>query len=281
MTPPSGTVTDPVVELLNAERSDYRGLYYRWEKEQWEAGAIDLTRDAVDWKALDAGVRAIVAGAIGWRHLRARSATTALVPFVDGAPDEEQQVFLTTELVDEARHIVLFDRFSAEVMGEDASTVTDRAPAVDDPALRELLLEAFPAVSAELAKAARPGLGLLAEAVTSYQIAVVGLLGLAEQAALDELLSSQGILPGLTAGLALAGRDSVRHVAFALRVLQETSATEPDAMTAVGARLRGLLPVVERALGRTGGVRNEGGSQQAAQLGYAAWFEAVGVEPPL
>lgn len=284
LNPASVASTDPVADLLRAERSDYRGLYYRWEREQWEAGTIDLEGDASEWRGLSKAARRSVGDAVAWRHLRARQATTALVPFVDIAPNEEQQVFLTTELVDEARHVVLFDRFATEVMGQDATTVAERAPDVGDPVLRELLLADLPEMSARLAAADALDLGLLVEGVTLYQLGILGLLDLTEQRWLVVHLESEGSLRGLREGLALARRDAARHVAFALRLLEEASAIDAAVTASARAALEDLYPRVAQVLRRTGlpektGVGNDE-MNQAAQDSCAAWFEAVGLEPP-
>lgn len=283
MNPASGTAVDPVVDLLRSERSDYRGLYYRWEREQWEAGGIDLENDAAQWGGLDARTRRAVADAVAWRHLRARQAMTGLVPFVDIAPDEEQQVFLTTELVDEARHVVLFDRFATEVMGEEATSVAERAPDVADPALRELLLGDLPDMSARLAAAQAPDLGLLLQGVALYQLGILGLLDLTEQRWLVAHFESEASLPGLREGLALARRDTARHVAFALRLLEEASGKDPGVAASSRVALEDLYPRVVQVFRRSGLTQKAGAGNdmnQAARASCAAWFEAVGLEPP-
>lgn len=274
---------DPVVELLQAGRSDYRGLYYRWEQEQWQAGAIDFGTDAEQWPGLDEELRRVVAGGVAWRHLRARQATTALVPFVDAAPDEEQQVFLTTELVDEARHVVLFDRFATEVLGQEAATVASRAPDVEDSVLRELLLDVVPEVSRTLAALGTPDLAALVSATSVYQLGIVGVVDLTEQRVLTEYLRSQEVLPGLLKALHLTMRDAARHTAFGMRLVEEAATSA----SVVGGReaLENVAPLLERGLQERSGYAVASGKsvdmRKAAQTSCAAWFEAVGIDPPL
>src|SRR5215472_6292673 len=43
--------------------------------------------------------------------------TDTLSPMVHAAPDEENRLFLSTQLVDEARHSYFFARFFSEVLG--------------------------------------------------------------------------------------------------------------------------------------------------------------------
>ncbi len=116
--------------------SSFRDLYYQWEANQWEALAIDLPDD-VRHDLPDEIVRALrIMRAIDEWSLR------SLVPLMDAAPTEEQQVFLSTQLVDEARHHVLLDRLDlAPVEVADAldHVGAQQRPVVDR--LERILLE--------------------------------------------------------------------------------------------------------------------------------------------
>ena len=43
--------------------------------------------------------------------------TTELLPFAIAAPTDDQRIFLASQIADEARHCVFFDRFYREVLG--------------------------------------------------------------------------------------------------------------------------------------------------------------------
>src|SRR5260221_11965782 len=51
--------------------------------------------------------------------------TDTLAPYVLAMPDEEMRIFLTTQLVDEARPTVFFARFFKEVLGVDKEKLED------------------------------------------------------------------------------------------------------------------------------------------------------------
>ena len=51
--------------------------------------------------------------------------TTELLPFAIAAPTDDQRIFLASQIADEARHCVFFDRFYREVLGSDARTIAD------------------------------------------------------------------------------------------------------------------------------------------------------------
>lgn len=275
---------DPVLGLLTGRRADPRALYYLWEQQQWEAGRVDLALDAQQWDGVDPSLRRSVADAIAWRRLRAQNATTALVRFVDVAPNEEQQVFLTTHLVDEVRHLVFFDRVQTEVMGARGEAMEERAGLVDDVALRSLLVD-------ELARACRgprsegAGPAELVDAVTGFHVVVLGALGLTEQKALDDWLSEEKILPGIRRGLELETRSAHRQVAFGLGFVADAVSRDPSLEETVVAAVVRSLPLVRSRLAAAATVAPTPypGAQliETADAAVERWLAAVGVRVPL
>ena len=61
--------------------------------------------------------------------------TADLAPFVLAAPTGEVEAFLSTQLVDEMRHAVFFDRWMAEVMGLEAEEMRDRLKELEESVL--------------------------------------------------------------------------------------------------------------------------------------------------
>ena len=51
--------------------------------------------------------------------------TNTLAPYITAMPDDEMRIFLTTQLVDEARHTVFFARFFNEALGIDMGRLED------------------------------------------------------------------------------------------------------------------------------------------------------------
>ena len=107
-----------------ADAVSYEDLYARWERGNWRATEIDLTRDRVDWEQrLTPEQRR---GAL-WLYALffhgEDSVTDNLSPYIDAAPREEQKYFLATQQADEARHSVFFKRFLHEVVGRGDGSV--------------------------------------------------------------------------------------------------------------------------------------------------------------
>src|SRR4051795_8407617 len=100
------------------DKITYRDLYERWEAGNWSATGIDLTQDKHDWNEVFTQQER---NAAIWNyslfHYGEDSVADNLSPYIDAAPHPEQQYFLTTQQVDEARHAVFFARFMSEVAG--------------------------------------------------------------------------------------------------------------------------------------------------------------------
>ena len=58
--------------------------------------------------------------------------TADLAPFVLAAPSGEIEAFLATQLVDEMRHAVFFDRWAAEVMALEPDDMRSRLQEIED-----------------------------------------------------------------------------------------------------------------------------------------------------
>lgn len=216
---------DDVLAALDAPPSDYRELYYRWERQQWEAGAIDFTIDAEHWRALDASTRMSLLWWIAPFYVGEEQVTNSLVPFVDAAPSEEQGVFLTTQLVDEARHTVFLDRFVDEVVGDAGDRMRDRLDAQElrlDPDFRRLLLDELPAVAERIrAQDDDDDHSALVEGVVLYHVLIEGCLALSGQRFLLNFLRENRLLPGFRSGFTALTRDESRHVGFGVLFLRD------------------------------------------------------------
>ena len=274
-----------VLELVTRPGAGYRDLYYRWEHEQWEAGKIDLSDAPEAWADLDAADRRHLADAVNWRRVRSELATTALVSFVDATPTEEQQVFLTTQLADEARAGVFLDRVADEVLestGTDMAGRSDSADETVEPGLLRLLRRSLAEAAEALRSAADPPRELV-RAVVGYHLGVVGVLGLTELHALIEGPAATAGLEGIATGLAMMQRDSARHLAFALLFLSE-EAEESASSEAFAAALIGSVPaalgVLEALSESAPGLGTAEQLQARARDDLAQWLRAVKLRVP-
>ncbi len=222
---------------------DLTRLYKLWEGGNWSAFAIDLSQDAVDWREkLTPKQRE----ASRWNYSMfvhgEEAVARTLAPFVTAAPTQEQRIFLTTQIVDEARHHVFFDRFMREVMGEGKS--------YDEvlESVRPELTPGFRRVFAELDRLTdqlrrQPtNMPLYAQCIALYHIVVEGTLAHPGQRFMLDYLTKFDVMPGFREGIAHIARDESRHMAFGIQTLGELVAGSPFIKRAVIRTLNRVLP---------------------------------------
>src|SRR6266480_3320371 len=95
---------------------DATSFYRRWEKQQWAVQDLDFSADVQQWKSLDEGQRDTVRRTMTLFFIGEQSVTDTLSPILHAAPNEDERVFLATQIADEARHTVFFHRFFDEVL---------------------------------------------------------------------------------------------------------------------------------------------------------------------
>jgi len=95
---------------------DYRQLYALWERQNWKATELDFSVDREQWVVTPREAQESTIWSLGSFYVGEERVTADLAPFLLAAPSGEVELFLATQLVDEARHAAFFDRFGAEVM---------------------------------------------------------------------------------------------------------------------------------------------------------------------
>src|ERR671914_2943921 len=92
-------------------------LYALWERQQWASQAIDLERDKVQWAQIPEQEREEHLWGLSSFFVGEERVTTQFSGLVMAYEDEQEEAFLTTQQVDEARHMQFFDRYYREVFG--------------------------------------------------------------------------------------------------------------------------------------------------------------------
>ena len=202
----------------------YTDLYRRWEAQQWAVGDLDFSLDRQDWlEATDLEKKATL-----WSHRLffngEERVTATLAPFVWAAPTPEIEVFLSTQMVDEARHTVFFERWWRDVAGTDARDMTDLLKEIRPEAnegYNILFYERLPATAQRLANNPRD-FDAFVEGVTLYHIVIEATIALTGQRFELESMREQGLTErGFYRGFTAVARDESRHVSFGIKLLQE------------------------------------------------------------
>ena len=209
----------------------YMDLYRRWEAQQWSVGDIDFSLDRQDWlEATDLERKATL-----WSYRLffngEERVTSTLAPFVWAAPSPEIEVFLSTQMVDEARHTVFFEKWWREVAGTDSSDMTELLKEIRPEAnegYNILFYDRLPATAQRLASNPTD-FDAFVEGVTLYHIVIEATIALTGQrfeleSMREQALTERGFYRGFTA----VARDESRHVNFGIKVLQDAVRENAD-----------------------------------------------------
>ena len=228
----------------------YRELYYRWERQQWRAQDIDFSEDRQQWANMSEEEHNMrIYGLSAFFHGEA-DVTNTLAPYVQAMPDEEMRIFLTTQLVDEARHTVFFARFFREVMGVETGTLEEAlvfARQYMNANLQYILIDSLTEVAERIRR--EPGnLAHLVEGVTLYHVIVEGTMALAGQRGILEFYREHGLFPAFRGGFTAVARDESRHVVFGVKFLREMIQRDRTYASVIHAALNKYAPVAVAAI---------------------------------
>ncbi len=208
---------------------DYRQLYALWERQNWRASELDFAVDREHWVVSPREAQESTLWSLGSFYVGEERVTADLAPFLLAAPSGEIELFLATQLVDEARHAAFFDRFGAEVMCLSSEDMRGRMREVEQVLLqpwRDVFDDGLRDVAARL-RAKPDDLGLFVEGVTVYHMVVEGFLAVTGQTLIRDYFVEHGMYPGFCEGFGLVERDEHRHVAFGVRFLRDAIDDDP------------------------------------------------------
>jgi ribonucleoside-diphosphate reductase beta chain len=230
----------------------YKKLFSRWERQQWNSESFDFTRDRAQWQgdAFTAEQREYMEWSLSSFFLGEERVTTELLPFAIAAPSHEARAFLATQISDEAKHMVFFDRFYREVLGVDAETLSANLKA-QRPAMNEHWGELFDGILHDCAERLRQNptdMDALVRGVTVYMVVIEGTLALTGARFILRWLKEVDRLPGFRQGFTAVNRDESRHVGFGVKFLADAVREDPRYKQTIQDTLQETLPVGTLAL---------------------------------
>jgi ribonucleoside-diphosphate reductase beta chain len=235
------------------ELKDPQRLYLDWERAHWAAQDVDLSADAEQWPSLAAPERELLQFVLSALMVAEERISTQFCGLVLAQDDEEEGSFLSTQLVDEVRHMQFYARFQNEVVADPAAIADHVARA------REQLGEPFRKIFDEALVGAHDRLRTdpanreaKVDFVTIYHMLLEGTLGIVTSHFLLGLLRERELLPGFAEGYGLIAADEQRHIAYGTWFLREAVAEDPAMAELVRTRLLDLLPAVAETLSPTG-----------------------------
>jgi len=235
--------------LAEIQLNDPQTLYRRWEDQQWSPFDVDLSTDKEQWPGLSAGDRRLIYWALSSLMVAEERITTKFSGLVGAADTEEEATFLSTQQVDEARHMQFYARFRDEVIGEPAviAAHVEKARKEVSPAFRKIFDEAL--VEAHEALVASPGdPSLKVRFVTLYHLVLESTLGLTSFRFITDYLKREGLLPGFVDGYSKIHHDETRHIGYGVWFLREAVRGDEQAAGVIRDTLADLLPAVAESL---------------------------------
>jgi ribonucleoside-diphosphate reductase beta chain len=226
----------------------YRKLISRWERQGWNSETFDFTRDAEEWNDPDvwtAEQKRFMVWSLSEFFLGEERVTTELLPFAIAAPTDDQRIFLASQIADEARHCVFFDRFYREVVGADAQTIAENLKAQRKHVNAEWS-ELFDGILHECAETLRKDpsdMDALVRGITVYMIVIEGTLALTGARFILRSLKEMDRLPGFRDGFTHVNRDESRHVGFGVKFLADAIREDERLKEIVQTALQETLPV--------------------------------------
>ncbi len=221
---------DNVYTLMDVqlrERPGPRELYKRWEKQNWSVHDLDFAaKDVEDWKNVPDMLKNEIIYGLQAFFMGEVCVTETLSPMVHAAPTTEDQQFLSTQLVDEARHAIFFEEFFRQVLGIDGVDALKSDAMFKDyldpqvPGYGRVFFKDLPAVT----DAVREDPGDYKKWVTSivlYHMLIEGMLALYGQRQLLQATRAFDILPAFRAGFTAVTRDESRHVNYGVYALRK------------------------------------------------------------
>ena len=219
----------------------YRGLYNRWERQQWAVADLDFGPDRENWQAMSEEERKYALWSQRLFFNGEERVTATLAPFVWAAPTPEIEIFLSTQMVDEARHAIFFETWWRAVPGTeqpDLASLLDEVRPTVAGGYNELFYDRLPTIAQRLADNPTD-LDALVEGVTMYHIVIESTLALTGQRFTLEQMRQEGNTHlGFYQGFTAVARDESRHVNFGIKFLQEAIREDPGR----------FAPIVQRTL---------------------------------
>lgn len=214
-------------------------LYHKAKKlGVWDPRDIDLTQDRRDWVALAPEEQDLLLRLSTFFQAGEEAVARDLLPLIHVISREgrlEEEMYLTTFLFEEAKHVEVFRRFLDEVAPDHGNLRR-----FESASYRIVFEDELPTALFALIGDASPRAQV--RAAVTYNVIVEGVLAETGYRGYQQVLHSRGILPGMQEAVHLLKRDESRHIAYGLYLISRLVAEHGDVLwTAVEDDLARLL----------------------------------------
>jgi ribonucleoside-diphosphate reductase beta chain len=213
----------------------------------WNPSDIDFTKDKQDWAKFTNDEKELILHLLSLFVAGEEAVTLDLLPLIQAIAQEgriEEEMFLTTFLFEEAKHVDFFRRFMDEVafpspLGEGLGVRSDLSRFHGDN-YRQIFYEALP--NALNALRTDPSPASQIQASVTYNMVVEGVLAETGYHAFFTMLERNDLLPALRKGISLLKQDESRHIAYGVYLLSRLIAEHPQEWDNLQTQMNTLLP---------------------------------------
>ncbi|HEY8841315.1 MAG TPA: ribonucleotide-diphosphate reductase subunit beta [Candidatus Dormibacteraeota bacterium] len=229
---------------------DSASLYRRWERQHWAVADLDFAADIQHWQNLPENTREVMQRTMTLFFIGEQAVTDTLAPLLYAAPHEDERIFLSTQIADEARHTVFFQRFFEEVLGVGGGL--HAALDAINPGATEGFRKIFEhqlVDAMDLVRREPHNVRAWVEGVVTYHLIIEGYLAVTGQRSLLRTLRNVGMMPGFVTGFTAVARDESRHIGFGVLALRRRIREQPEMARVVTLKVLDLLgPAVRTAV---------------------------------
>jgi ribonucleoside-diphosphate reductase beta chain len=206
----------------------------------WDPADVDFGRDRSDWLALGDRERETLLHLTTLFVGGEEAVTADLLPLIGVVAAEgrlEEEMYLTSFLWEEAKHVDVFHRFLEEVVVDPGDLGRFHSESY-----RQLFDVELPGALRRLREDASPV--AQARASVTYNLIVEGVLAETGYHAYHAMLKRSGIMPGMLEAIGRLKTDESRHIAYGVHLLTRLVVVHGDGVwSAIQQRMAELLPL--------------------------------------
>lgn len=237
-------MSDRTFQTTSERGLDYDLLPMRlWDKAKrvgiWNPADIDFSRDRADWSNLEPLEREVILHLTSMFQAGEESVTLDLLPLIRVIARQgylEEEIYLTSFLWEEAKHVEVFRRFLDEVAPESGDL-----SGFHGPNYRTIFYEALPEALLRLDSDESPE--AIARASVTYNLIVEGVLAETGYHAYYTILEQNSLMPGMRTAVGHLKSDESRHLAYGVFLLSRLCAEHGEPVwEAIDGQMNRLMP---------------------------------------
>jgi ribonucleoside-diphosphate reductase beta chain len=205
----------------------------------WDPADIDFSQDKKDWANFSDLEKDWALRLLSLFQAGEEAVTVDLLPLIHAVASEgyiEEEIFLTSFLWEEAKHVEFFRRFLNEVCDVDYDLHK-----YISPSYKQLFFEELPKSLHVLWT--DPSKGNQARASVTYNMVIEGMLAETGYHGFRRALRDNGTCPGMSHGIEFTARDESRHIRYGVYLLERLINEDDGLWDVVQARMNEIFPL--------------------------------------